>query len=135
MDEARKEHIPVAVHLPKNVSSAEASNAGAANLEHIETTTRVRCGAKEQLLKLWNKPMTDQILWASSESIAETQEVLARTRAAIETTKLLLQDSHPRGSSFCRCSRFRLAQLWLRTMLCADVSGKSSGNRNIATVR
>ena len=37
MDEARKEHIPVAVHLPKNVSSAEASDAGAASLEHIET--------------------------------------------------------------------------------------------------
>ena len=37
MDEARKEHIPVAVHLPKGVSSAEASDAGAASLEHIET--------------------------------------------------------------------------------------------------
>ncbi|HMD41850.1 MAG TPA: amidohydrolase family protein [Candidatus Acidoferrum sp.] len=37
MDEARKEHIPVAVHLPKGVSSAEASEAGVASLEHIET--------------------------------------------------------------------------------------------------
>jgi imidazolonepropionase-like amidohydrolase len=37
MDEARKEHIPVAVHLPKDVSSAEASDAGVASLEHIET--------------------------------------------------------------------------------------------------
>lgn len=37
MDEARKEHIPVAVHLPKNVSSAEASDAGVASLEHVET--------------------------------------------------------------------------------------------------
>ena len=37
MDEARKEQIPVAVHLPKGVSSAEASDAGAASLEHIET--------------------------------------------------------------------------------------------------
>jgi imidazolonepropionase-like amidohydrolase len=37
MDEARKERIPVAVHLPKGVSSAEASDAGAASLEHIET--------------------------------------------------------------------------------------------------
>jgi imidazolonepropionase-like amidohydrolase len=36
-DEARKEHIPVAVHLPKGVSSAEASDAGVASLEHIET--------------------------------------------------------------------------------------------------
>jgi imidazolonepropionase-like amidohydrolase len=37
MDEAHKEHIPVAVHLPKGVSSAEASDAGAASLEHVET--------------------------------------------------------------------------------------------------
>ena len=37
MDEAHKEHIPVAVHLPKGVSSAEASDAGVASLEHIET--------------------------------------------------------------------------------------------------
>jgi imidazolonepropionase-like amidohydrolase len=37
MDEARKEHIPVAVHLPKGVSSAEAADAGVASLEHIET--------------------------------------------------------------------------------------------------
>jgi len=37
MDEARKEHIPVAVHLTKGVSSAEASDAGVASLEHIET--------------------------------------------------------------------------------------------------
>jgi imidazolonepropionase-like amidohydrolase len=37
MDEAKKEHIPVAVHLPKGVGSAEASDAGVASLEHTET--------------------------------------------------------------------------------------------------
>jgi imidazolonepropionase-like amidohydrolase len=37
MDEAKKEHISVAVHLPKDVSSAEASDAGVASLEHVET--------------------------------------------------------------------------------------------------
>ncbi|HWZ58235.1 MAG TPA: amidohydrolase family protein [Gemmatimonadaceae bacterium] len=37
MDEARKAHIPVAVHLPRGVSSAEASDAGVASLEHVET--------------------------------------------------------------------------------------------------
>ena len=37
MEVARKEHIPVAVHLPQGVSSAEASDAGAASLEHVET--------------------------------------------------------------------------------------------------
>lgn len=37
MDEAKKEHMPVAIHLPKGVTSAEASDAGAASLEHVET--------------------------------------------------------------------------------------------------
>jgi imidazolonepropionase-like amidohydrolase len=37
MDEAHKQHIPVAVHLPKGISSAEASDAGVASLEHTET--------------------------------------------------------------------------------------------------
>jgi len=37
MDEAQAEQMPVAVHLPVGVSSAEASDAGAASLEHIET--------------------------------------------------------------------------------------------------
>lgn len=37
MEEAGAEHLPVAVHLPSGVSSAEASDAGAASLEHIET--------------------------------------------------------------------------------------------------
>jgi len=37
MAEARSENVPVAVHLPAGVSSAEASDAGAASLEHIET--------------------------------------------------------------------------------------------------
>jgi imidazolonepropionase-like amidohydrolase len=36
-DEARKQGIPVAVHLPKGISAAEASDAGAKSLEHIET--------------------------------------------------------------------------------------------------
>ena len=36
MDEARKQGIRVAVHLPREVTIAEASAAGAASLEHIE---------------------------------------------------------------------------------------------------
>ena len=36
MDEARKQGIRVAVHLPRQVSVTEASDAGAASLEHIE---------------------------------------------------------------------------------------------------
>jgi len=37
MEEARTERLPVGVHLPMGVSSAEASDAGVASLEHIET--------------------------------------------------------------------------------------------------
>ncbi len=37
MEEARAAGIPVAVHLPQGVSSVEASDAGVASLEHVET--------------------------------------------------------------------------------------------------
>jgi hypothetical protein len=37
MDEGHKQYIPVAVHLPKDISAAEASDAGVASLEHAET--------------------------------------------------------------------------------------------------
>jgi imidazolonepropionase-like amidohydrolase len=36
VDEAKKQGMPVAVHLPRAVSVAEASNAGANSLEHVE---------------------------------------------------------------------------------------------------
>ncbi len=37
MDEAHKQHMPVAVHLPQGISAAEAADAGVASLEHTET--------------------------------------------------------------------------------------------------
>ena len=37
MSQARMRRLPVAVHLPRKVSSAEASDSGAASLEHIES--------------------------------------------------------------------------------------------------
>ena len=36
LSEARKRHLPVAVHLPHGLTVAEASDSGAASLEHIE---------------------------------------------------------------------------------------------------
>jgi imidazolonepropionase-like amidohydrolase len=36
MDEAHKQHIPVAVHLPQGIGAGEASDAGVASLEHAE---------------------------------------------------------------------------------------------------
>src|SRR6476661_292450 len=54
MEEARKEHMPVAVHLPKGVTSAEASEAGARSLEHIEMLNQsalFRTGATAKTVK------------------------------------------------------------------------------------
>jgi hypothetical protein len=62
MDEARKEPIPVAVHLPQEIISAEASDAGVASLEHIETVNESA---------LWRKGST-------AKSIGETTESRAR---------------------------------------------------------
>ncbi len=61
MDEAHKEHIPVAVHLPKNVSSAEASDAGVASLEHVETLTENALWRKGATAKTIEQGM-DEIL-------------------------------------------------------------------------
>src|SRR5262249_7421722 len=58
----RMEHIPVAVHLPLGVISAEASDAGVASLEHIETVNE---------RALWRKG-------ATAKSIGETTESRAR---------------------------------------------------------
>ena len=59
VDEARKEHLPVAVHLPKGVSSAEASDAGVSSLEHIETLNESA---------LWRKDATAKTI---EEALAE----------------------------------------------------------------
>src|SRR5208282_3784384 len=59
VDEARREHLPVAVHLPKGVSSAEASDAGVSSLEHIETLNESA---------LWRKDATAKTI---EEALAE----------------------------------------------------------------
>jgi imidazolonepropionase-like amidohydrolase len=51
MEEAKKEHLPVAVHLPKGVSSAEASDAGVSSLEHIETLNESALWRKDATAK------------------------------------------------------------------------------------
>lgn len=71
MDEARREHIRVAAHLPKDVSSAEASDAGAASLEHIETLNESA---------LWRKGATAKTVeQALAENLGPTgQELFQR---------------------------------------------------------
>lgn len=57
MAEARSEQVPVAVHLPAGVSSAEASDAGAASLEHIET-------------------INESAIWQPAASVATVEEAV-----------------------------------------------------------
>jgi hypothetical protein len=51
MDEAKKQHMDVAVHLPKGISSAEASDAGAKSLEHVETLVESALWRKDATAK------------------------------------------------------------------------------------
>jgi imidazolonepropionase-like amidohydrolase len=68
MDEAHKEHIPVAVHLPKGVSSAEASDAGVASLEHVETMYESAMWRKGATAKTVEQAV-DEILGPAGEEL------------------------------------------------------------------
>jgi imidazolonepropionase-like amidohydrolase len=59
MDEARKRRLPVAVHLPRNLSSAEASDAGAASLEHIETLIESALFRPGATAKTWQDALNE----------------------------------------------------------------------------
>jgi len=68
MDEAHKKHIPVAVHLPKGVSSAEASDAGAASLEHVETMSESAMWRKGATAKTAEQAV-DEILGPAGQDL------------------------------------------------------------------
>lgn len=68
MDEAHKEHIPVAVHLPQNVSSAEASDAGVASLEHVETMSESAMWRKGATAKTVEQAV-DQVLGSYGQDL------------------------------------------------------------------
>ena len=68
MDEARKEHIPVAVHLPRGVSSAEASDAGVASLEHVETMSESALWQKGATAKTVEQAV-DEILGPAGQKL------------------------------------------------------------------
>jgi imidazolonepropionase-like amidohydrolase len=53
--EARNVGLPVAVHLPKDISSAEASDSGARSLEHIETLIESALFRKDATAKTWDE--------------------------------------------------------------------------------
>ncbi|HEV3307795.1 MAG TPA: amidohydrolase family protein [Candidatus Sulfotelmatobacter sp.] len=68
MDEARKEHVPVAVHLPRGVSSAEASDAGVASLEHVETMSESALWQKGATAKTVEQAV-DEILGPAGQKL------------------------------------------------------------------
>jgi imidazolonepropionase-like amidohydrolase len=59
MGEARKVGMPVAVHLPKQISSAEASDAGARTLEHIETLIESALFRPGATAKTWDEALAE----------------------------------------------------------------------------
>jgi imidazolonepropionase-like amidohydrolase len=61
LSEAKKLHLPVAVHLPQGLTVTEASDSGTASLEHIEmmiTSAAYRPGATA---KTWNDALNESL--------------------------------------------------------------------------
>jgi imidazolonepropionase-like amidohydrolase len=70
LNEGRKLHLPVAVHLPEGVTVAEASDSGATSLEHIETmitSAAYRPGATAQT---WNDALNESLGEAGAKIFA-----------------------------------------------------------------
>jgi imidazolonepropionase-like amidohydrolase len=61
MSEARKRHLPVAVHLPHNLTAAEASDSGAASLEHIETLIESAAYRPGATAKTWDDALSESL--------------------------------------------------------------------------
>lgn len=59
LSESRNLQLPVAVHLPRNVSSAEASDSGAASLEHIETLIESALYRPGATAKTWDEALAE----------------------------------------------------------------------------
>ena len=59
MSEARRRKLPVAVHLPRKLSSAEASDSGAASLEHIETLIESALYRPGDTAKTWDGALSE----------------------------------------------------------------------------
>jgi imidazolonepropionase-like amidohydrolase len=68
MNEAHRQHIPVAVHLPKGVSSAQASDAGVSSLEHTETLYESAMWRKGAIAKTVEQA-GDEILGPAGEEL------------------------------------------------------------------
>src|SRR5204863_6370534 len=61
MSEARKLKLPVAVHLPDNLTAAEASASGAASLENIETLIESAAYRPGATAKTWDDALSESL--------------------------------------------------------------------------
>jgi len=59
LSEARKLHLPVAVHLPEGSTLAEASDSGAASIEHIERVIVSAAYRPGATAKTWNDALSE----------------------------------------------------------------------------
>jgi imidazolonepropionase-like amidohydrolase len=59
MSEARKLHVPVAVHLPHGITVTEASDSGAASLEHIEMMIESAIYRPGSTVKTWDEALSE----------------------------------------------------------------------------
>jgi imidazolonepropionase-like amidohydrolase len=70
LSEARKLKLPVAVHLPHGVTAAEASDSGAASLEHIETLIESAAYRPGATAKTWNDALSESLGEAGAKVFA-----------------------------------------------------------------
>jgi imidazolonepropionase-like amidohydrolase len=92
MSEARQRKIPVAVHLPHGVTSAEASDSGVASLEHIETLIESAAYRPGATAKTWDD--------ALKESLGESGAKLFATFVRNRTWYVPTLAAYYRGSCF-----------------------------------
>jgi cytosine/adenosine deaminase-related metal-dependent hydrolase len=81
LDEARRQSIPVAGHLPTTVSAPEAAAAGHRCIEHLDGVL-IACSSDEQQLREKSLELerrsieSDASIWSSPESILLTRQIL-----------------------------------------------------------
>jgi imidazolonepropionase-like amidohydrolase len=70
LSEARKRRLPVAVHLPHGMTVAEASDSGAASLEHIETLIESAAFRPGATAKTWTDAWSENLGEAGAKIFA-----------------------------------------------------------------
>jgi imidazolonepropionase-like amidohydrolase len=82
LDQARKRNLPVAVHLPEGVTLAEASDSGAASIEHIEMVISSAAYRPGATAKTWDDALQESL----GEAGARLFATLVRNRTYYDPT-------------------------------------------------